>query len=261
MKTSSPLTYQNYLNLLAAQPQPNAWDSAEYLKEVRATHRHLEVASVAVFLLDYPSRQYPLLTPTTRRAMGHPTEAFQEGGLDFMLYHRQDFEVFSTKMFPDEVRFIAQQPAETLALLRFSKSFRFRNQDGQLRTVLQRNTILNTTGQATPTAIFGTAQDITEFAEPGKIIHQIERHDPVNQRWTLLHSKEYFPDIAPERLLSDREVEILRWAIEGYSSKQIADKLHLSFNTVNTHRRNMLRKTNCQNSLDLLRYAIERKLL
>ncbi|GAB4044245.1 response regulator transcription factor [Spirosoma litoris] len=74
-------------------------------------------------------------------------------------------------------------------------------------------------------------------------------------------SKEYFPDIDPDKLLSKREIEILKWAIEGYSSKQIADKLFLSFNTVNTHRRNMLRKTNSQNSMDLLRYAIQHGLL
>jgi DNA-binding CsgD family transcriptional regulator len=261
LKTPVVPTYQDYLTLLAAQPQPNAWDSAECLKEAQAKHAHLDVSSVAVFMLDYQTRRYPLLTPTTRRAMGHPTEAFQEGGLEFMLYHRQDFEVFSTKMFPDEVRFIAQQAPADLALLRFSKSFRFKNDEGKYRTILQRNTILNTGGQAAPTAIFGTAQDITEFAEPGKIVHHIERHDPATQRWVLLLAKEYYPDVAPERLLSHREVEILRWAVEGLSSKQIAAKLHLSFNTVNTHRRNMLRKTNCQNSLELLRYAIERKLL
>ncbi len=261
MKTNPSPTYHDYLNRLAAQPQPSAWDCAEYLKEAGAVHPYLELASADVFLLDYQSRQYPFLSPNARRVMGHPKEAFLEGGLEFMLFHRHDFEVFSTRMFPDEVRFIAQQPPENLAQLRFSKSFRFKNQEGQYRTILQRNTILNTAGQAAPTAIFGTTQDITDFAEPGKIVHQIEQRDPATQRWTLLHAKEYFPDVAPERLLSAREIEILKWAVEGFSSKQVADKLHLSFNTVNTHRRNMLRKTNCQNALELLRYAIERRLL
>lgn len=77
----------------------------------------------------------------------------------------------------------------------------------------------------------------------------------------MLHSKVYYPDVDPVKLLSKREVEILKWIVEGYSSKQIADKLFLSTSTVNTHRQNMLRKTNSQNSAELLRYAINQKLL
>ena len=45
-------------------------------------------------------------------------------------------------------------------------------------------------------------------------------------------------------MLSDRELEILKLVADGYSSKQVADKLFLSELTVNTHRCNMLKKTN-----------------
>lgn len=261
MKNATPPTYLEYLNRLAAQPQLSASDYAQYLEETDTTHLLLDVSSTDIFILDYKSKQYPYLSPKAKRVMGHPKEAFQEGGLEFMLSHRHDFAVFNETIFPEEVRFIAQHQAENLAYFRFSKSYRFRNQEGQYRTILQRNTVINAGEQSTPIAIFGSTSDITDFAEKGKVVHQIERYDPVNQQWQLMLSKEYFPDIAPEKLLSKREVEILKWAVEGYSSKQIADKLYVSFNTVNTHRRNMLRKTNCQNSLDLLRYAIERKLL
>ena len=107
----------------------------------------------------------------------------------------------------------------------------------------------------------GCAWDITHLTEKGKVIHQIEKYNTVSGSWDLLLSKSYYPDIDENQLLSKREIEILKWSIEGCGSKQIAEKLHITFNTVNTHRRNMLRKTNCQNSMELLRYAIENKLL
>jgi len=46
--------------------------------------------------------------------MRQPKEAFQEGGLEFMLYHpgTTDFAVFNETIFPEEVRFIAQHPTE-----------------------------------------------------------------------------------------------------------------------------------------------------
>jgi DNA-binding CsgD family transcriptional regulator len=43
--------------------------------------------------------------------------------------------------------------------------------------------------------------------------------------------------------LSNREFEIVKLIGEGLNSTQIADKLFLSVNTVNTHRRNILEKT------------------
>jgi DNA-binding CsgD family transcriptional regulator len=42
---------------------------------------------------------------------------------------------------------------------------------------------------------------------------------------------------------SDRELEIIKLIAEGMGSEQIADKLFLSVNTVDTHRRNILKKT------------------
>jgi hypothetical protein len=44
-------------------------------------------------------------------------------------------------------------------------------------------------------------------------------------------------------LFSCRELEILKLVASGLSSKQIADKLFLSVNTVNTHRKNILQKS------------------
>ncbi|GAB4093255.1 hypothetical protein GCM10028786_21820 [Flaviaesturariibacter terrae] len=55
--------------------------------------------------------------------------------------------------------------------------------------------------------------------------------------------------------LSGREREVLRLMAEGASSADIADKLHISVLTAETHRKNVRRKLQAQNSNDLLRYA------
>lgn len=56
-------------------------------------------------------------------------------------------------------------------------------------------------------------------------------------------------------ILSAREIEILKLVAQGDSSKHVADKLFLSELTVNTHRRNMLKKTNQPNVAALVNYA------
>ncbi|NLA23649.1 MAG: helix-turn-helix transcriptional regulator, partial [Bacteroidales bacterium] len=51
--------------------------------------------------------------------------------------------------------------------------------------------------------------------------------------------------------LTRRELQITKLIIDGYTNKEIADKLNISFNTVRTHHRNILNKTNskCINNL------------
>jgi DNA-binding NarL/FixJ family response regulator len=44
---------------------------------------------------------------------------------------------------------------------------------------------------------------------------------------------------------------------DGYLSKQIADKLHISFHTVNTHRQHMLEKNHTSTSCEMVCYARE----
>ena len=53
-----------------------------------------------------------------------------------------------------------------------------------------------------------------------------------------------------------REREILKYIVEGKSSKAIADDLYLSLHTVNTHRKNILNKANCKTPVDLVSKAL-----
>jgi len=57
-------------------------------------------------------------------------------------------------------------------------------------------------------------------------------------------------------VLGDREREVLQLLAEGLTSAEIAGKLHIAPNTVETHRRNIMRKLDLHNVVELTRYAI-----
>jgi DNA-binding NarL/FixJ family response regulator len=61
--------------------------------------------------------------------------------------------------------------------------------------------------------------------------------------------------------LTRREKEILALIVEEYTTQEIADKLFISLNTVETHRKNLLHKLNVRNTAGLVRFALEHKLL
>jgi DNA-binding NarL/FixJ family response regulator len=71
-------------------------------------------------------------------------------------------------------------------------------------------------------------------------------------------SRQYDP-VAPA--LTGRELEILKLVAMEYSNAKIADSLFISERTVETHRKNMLRKTNHKNMVGLLKYAFDNHLL
>lgn len=64
-----------------------------------------------------------------------------------------------------------------------------------------------------------------------------------------------------EARLTDREVEIIRLIEKEYNNKQIADTLFISERTVETHRKNIFRKTNTGSVIGLVKYAYEHKLI
>lgn len=59
--------------------------------------------------------------------------------------------------------------------------------------------------------------------------------------------------------LSTRENEILQLIAQGKSSQEIADCLFVSKSTIDTHRKNIVRKLNLKGKSELLRYALEKK--
>ena len=61
--------------------------------------------------------------------------------------------------------------------------------------------------------------------------------------------------------LTPREKEILRLLAEGYSNKEIADRLVVSPSTIHSHRSNLMKKLNLSSRHDLIQYARERGLL
>jgi two-component system nitrate/nitrite response regulator NarL len=64
-----------------------------------------------------------------------------------------------------------------------------------------------------------------------------------------------------EAHLTTREIEILRLIEKEYNNRQIAEALFISERTVETHRKNIFRKTNTNSVIGLVKYAYEHKLI
>jgi len=64
------------------------------------------------------------------------------------------------------------------------------------------------------------------------------------------------PPKSPIESLSDRELEVFEMIGNGVTTRQIADKLHLSPKTVETYRENIKHKLNLANATELTQHAV-----
>jgi DNA-binding NarL/FixJ family response regulator len=65
----------------------------------------------------------------------------------------------------------------------------------------------------------------------------------------------------PHTLLTDREFDVFRRIVQGVALTAIAEELSLSVKTVSTHKTHILAKMNMSTQVDLVRYAIDQKLV
>lgn len=108
----------------------------------------------------------------------------------------------------------------------------------------------------------------------GYVLKKYAQQEIVSAIETVNNERQYFsnevnkallsallPEEMPENQVTEREMEVLKLLAKELTSKQIAEKLFISERTVETHRKNLMRKTGAHNAIGLVRYAYEKKLL
>jgi two-component system, NarL family, nitrate/nitrite response regulator NarL len=109
----------------------------------------------------------------------------------------------------------------------------------------------------------------------GYLLKQIGKQELVEAIKKVYTGEQYFQPLILDELekqaniklqtttahLTIREIEIIELLEKGMSNKDIADKLFLSIHTVDTHRKNILRKTNTNSLLSLIKWSYDHKII
>lgn len=124
-------------------------------------------------------------------------------------------------------------------------------------------------------SMFGDSQIIREMIDAGisgYILKNTGKQELLEALNRIISGHTYFSHEVTQELmknistdgdgrLTNREIEIIRLIEKELSNKQIADKLFISERTVETHRKNIFRKTNTQSIVGLLKYAYQHKII
>jgi DNA-binding CsgD family transcriptional regulator len=145
--------------------------------------------------------------------------------------------------------------------VKFSFYFNILHPSGRLVPVIQQDSVyINAEG--IPEYNFSFVTDISHLKAKNELMFSILAIDEQGNQQFKCFSPNLLDLHAEERgLLTVRERQIISGLAEGLSSKQIAADLGIAFHTVNTHRRNMLTKTGCKSSAQLVKYALKHTLI
>lgn len=125
----------------------------------------------------------------------------------------------------------------------------------------------------------GHIMDMIEAGVSGYLLKNVNDKELLDAIRTVAAGKMYFSSEVSEKItalvvrrqqkqdqpeeakLTEREIEVLKLVSDEFSNAQIAERLFISERTVETHRKNMLRKTNNKSIVGLLKYAMEKHLI
>lgn len=257
MRPAAP-TMVEYLHSTAS-PTMTTLDYGEYLNDLYKQSLFTDQLGIMTFVIDSASAMYPFLGKSTEDVLGLRWDAMEEGGVAFTMSHFLMPEYINRQMVMEQLNFFAQNMHAPTASLRFKIGFLTTDLQGKTRYIFQQHGITHRSEEGLPLGYYGTCTHIPGETSATKIYQQIEVLESTS--WKVASYIEFYAEVDDDKLLSKREIEILKYIADGWSSIQIADKLCLSPHTINTHRKNMLRRTNSQNTADLLRYGVFHKLI
>lgn len=148
----------------------------------------------------------------------------------------------------------------------FEVEYRLRHLEGHWLWVLDRGKVVARDRTGQPLRITGTSQDISHRKqlenESAHLLRQITSllHETFNQRGERVTASPARDESALASL-TRRQKEVLRLVASGLTSAEIARQLNISTDTVDTHRRDLMRKLDIRSVAGLTKVAIEEGLL
>jgi DNA-binding CsgD family transcriptional regulator len=211
------------------------------------------------FIIDYSQGRHILMTGNVEEIIGYHPQDFLENGLAMVIdiFQKDDFRIYNNHIYSSIYQLFKKESASQHSNYVFDFNYRMQRKDKKNISILQRSSFVTDPVTSLPLFSYGTCLDISLFKKDDTVIRKISKYDLQLSvpRMEDISTDYFYPN--PEKAeLTRREKELLKWVAQGLSTKQIADKFRISYNTVNNHRKNMLRKTNTKNSADLIRFAI-----
>ncbi|HVX52539.1 MAG TPA: LuxR C-terminal-related transcriptional regulator, partial [Chitinophagaceae bacterium] len=126
-----------------------------------------------------------------------------------------------------------------------------KKKNGDYFQMLQQSIIVEIDKTSKPLLVLSYLSDVSHIKRPD-FADMVISYPQYNEIYFYDYENRTLQQKKP---LSGKETDVLKLLSQGFDTKMIAHKLHLSPNTVDTHRRNLIKKTNCFDTTAVVTYA------
>lgn len=209
---------------------------------------------VYYYIFNFETYKIDFVSDGVRTILGIEPESFT---LDyfFSILNPEDID----KMHEKEavvLDFFNKLTKEEMPLYKASYLMRLRHSDGNYKTILHQSRTINISHEGKIQQVLGIHTDISYLNIP--FDHNISFIGNNRQSYFVIETTapyEFVENKFKEQF-TKREIEILTKIAKGNSSTEIAEFLNISPHTINTHKKNILRKAGCKSSPELIARCI-----
>lgn len=207
------------------------------------------------YILNFDNLQLDFVHEGIQEVLGIKPNEFSIPKLIEVMYP-EDLEMMQVKELAAQNFFLNTIPKDEISLYKVAYLIRLQHSKGKYKTILHQAKAISVSDTGNILQMIVVHTDIS-YLNP-----------PFDHKISFISSKRpsYFsiiPDTSLELLknslkniLSAREKEIIKKVAEGKSLNEIADQLFVSPHTINTHKKNILRKSHCKNTTELISKCI-----
>ena len=215
-------------------------------------------SNIYLYSVDYRTGRFRYVSPGITRLLGYDVRTWQFGGPQraFQRIHPEDQDCVR-RICTEIQEELYKHPVPERTALNFVFTCRVRHTGGHYLHLNHRLNFSKLDGHGIPEADFTVVTDVSELRAP----HNCQLH--------VVHTRDGKTETLRTRVFtcsnginfSQRELEVLELVAQGRSSQEIGHHLYISYNTVCSHRKNLMKKAGVRSTVDLLRFARHRGLV
>jgi DNA-binding CsgD family transcriptional regulator len=218
----------------------------------------LEQVNGFVCIFNYAQSIYEFVSENVKRELGHEASLLigEEGKEKLTsLFHPNQIPSLIRSM-EDSLKYFSEHATiDTGCQYRHTSCMKFKNSQDVYKWFLVDKTIIQVDESGFPIRSFITCTNIHDFKKDEILFLNILKKDDSGTYQTVYQNTYNESLTHAEDNLTKRELEIVKFIADGYTNENIAQKLFISLNTVKTHRKFIMKKTNCKGTAELTRLA------
>jgi len=241
--------------------EPSKFDLNSLIQVLDFFHRSITLSTMVVTITNYEDGSCAYVSPTFKDLTGYEPAEFKEGGMNWLVnrIHSENRGTYKINFTEGFLFLLNLQPEQKLRCY-FNLTARLLHKKGNSIWIYQQCRPIAFDQNGKPLYSLNVITDLTHLMPADgqpcwSVVEQDAGAKPVFLGGSCGDNLHWLFGSAASPL-TKKETQILKLLMKGISGKQVADRIHISINTLNTHRKSIIHKARAKNMNEAINIAL-----